>query len=184
MDDSDHRRQAARIEQLLEDLRSMAAGPVWQRIEELVQRLVQLYGAGLASWARHLQEAGVDEAVAPRVAGDELLGSLLLLHGLHPWPVERRVEAALERARPQLRAHVGEIVFLGLAGDVARVRLDGTGTTAEGVAERLIQRALGDAAPEIVRVEIDGAAPPEPRERPPALVQIGLPRPRPPEAPR
>jgi Fe-S cluster biogenesis protein NfuA len=167
--------QAARIDKLLDDLRSMAAGPVWQRIEELVQRLVQLYGTGLTRWSLHLREAGVlDDALAARLAGDELLASLLLLHDLHPWPVEQRVAQALERARPQLRSHLGELTLVGVEGDTARVRLEGGAPVTESAAGRLIHRAIFDAAPEIARVAVEGAAVPEPP--PERLVQIGLPR--------
>jgi Fe-S cluster biogenesis protein NfuA len=173
MDDS-RQQEAARIDQLLEDLRSMAAGPVWQRIEELVQRLVQLYGSGLYRYSAHLREAGVlDEALAARLAGDDLLASLLLLHDLHPWPLERRIAEALERARPQLRSHLGDFALAGVVGDTMRIRLDGGATVTDVAAERLIHRAVADAAPEIARVELEGAIRREPRE---ALVQIGLPR--------
>jgi hypothetical protein len=174
MDETQHQLEAKRIDQLLDDLRSLAAGPVWQRIEELVQRLVHLYGSGLARWSAHLQQAGaLDEALADRLAGDDLLASLLLLHDLHPWPVQRRIAHALEAARAELRGHVGEVVLLDVTGDTARVRLEGGATVTGGAAERLIHRAIADAAPEIARVELEGAARPEPRE---ALVQIGLPR--------
>jgi hypothetical protein len=167
---------AARIEQLLEDLRSLAAGPVWQRVEELVQRLLSLYGSGLERCLGHLAQLGrLDDALAERLASDDLLSPLLLLHGLHPWPVERRAREALERVRPQLSAHLGDFVFLGVEGDVARLRLTGT-PVADLSAERLVHRALVDVAPEISRVELEGLRAPPPRPRPEALVQIGLPR--------
>lgn len=177
MDDSQNQLEAGRIDRLLDDLRSMAAGPVWQRIEELVQRLVHLYGSGLGRFEAHLRQAGVlDEALAARLAGDDLLASLLLLHDLHPWPVDRRVAQALERARPQLRPHVGEVALVGVDGAVARVRLEGGASVTDGSAQRLIHRAIADIAPEIARVEVEGAVPAEPREHREALVQIGLPR--------
>jgi hypothetical protein len=184
MSDPDNDREAARIEQLLEDLRSMAAGPVWQRIEELVQRLVRLYGDGLGRILAHTGQAGrLDEVLAARLAEDDLVAGLLLVHGLHPWPVVRRARETLERARPQLQAHVGTFVLVGVEGEVARVRLEGGAQVPAETATRLLHRALVDAAPEIARVELEGAVGREP-VRPEALVQIGLPRTRPPtEAP-
>ena len=41
------------------------------------------------------------------VAGDELLGHLLLLHDLHPVDVGTRVASALEEVRPYLGSHGG-----------------------------------------------------------------------------
>jgi hypothetical protein len=173
--------ESARIEQLLEDLEAIAPGPVWQRVSELVQRLVQLYGAGLERCLGHLRAAGaLDQALADRLAGDDLLASLLLLHGLHPWPLERRVHEALERARPRLGPQLGAFELVAVEGEVARVRLERR-PAAELAADRLLHRALADAAPEIARVELEGfvvAAAPARRE---ALVQIGLPRDRTPE---
>jgi hypothetical protein len=165
--ENDHR-EADRIEQLLEELETLTARPVWLRIEELAQRLVQLYGSGLERMLGHLQAAGrLDEAIAERLASDELLSSLLLLHGLHPWPVEERVRRALERAAPQL-ADLGVFSLLAVEGEVARLRLDGPPPAAVS-AERLLYRALADAAPEILRVQVEGLTPPAP-----GLVQIDL----------
>jgi Fe-S cluster biogenesis protein NfuA len=158
--------EARRIEQLLDDVQSLAAGPVWARVEELVQRLVHLYGAGLARLITHVPPAAADQ-----VASDELVASLLLLHGLHPWPLERRVREALEQARPQLSAHVGTFTLVSVEGDLARLRLEGAPPSAALSAERLLHRALIDAAPEIARVEVEGVTRAEPAER---LVQIDL----------
>ena len=106
--ESDLRREGVRIEGLLDDLQALAAGPVWQRVEELVQRLVRLYGVGLGRLIDCVANGGtLDEAVAARVAQDELLASLLLLHGLHPWPTEVRVRRALETLRSELGPEVG-----------------------------------------------------------------------------
>jgi hypothetical protein len=158
--DSELHQEAKRIEQLLEDVKAIAGGPAWQRVEELVQRLVRLYGAGLERLMDHLARSGrLDEALAARLASDELLASLLLLHGLHPWSTAERVRRALELAWPELRAQVGELAVVAVEGDLVRLRLErqplGPGA-ADLPVERIVHRALADSAPEIVRVEIEG----------------------------
>jgi hypothetical protein len=181
------RREAERIEQLLEDVQAIAGRPAWQRVEELVQRLVRLYGGGLERVMGHLREAGrLDESLVARLAADDLVSSLLLLHDLHPWPAGERVRRALEQAGPQLRELVGELSVVAVEGDLVRLRLEGAprGPVAGVPVERLLHRALMDAAPEIGRVEVEGLAPPGEPARPPALVQIDLRQtPRAPERP-
>jgi hypothetical protein len=174
-DEGELRREADRIEQLLDDVRTMAGAPAYQRVEELVQRLVRLYGAGLSRLVQHLDQLGrLDQALATRLAEDPLLSSLLLLHGLHPHPVEQRVRHALELAAEELASYVGPVALVRVEGDVVHLRIDGSspvGVSPALSAERLLARVLQDAAPEINHVELEGA------RRPTAgLVQIDLSR--------
>jgi hypothetical protein len=67
--------RVARVERLLEE--------VDERGEELVQALLDMYGEGL----RRIL-ARTDPAV---LVEDELLSELLLLHDLHPVPLDARV---------------------------------------------------------------------------------------------
>jgi len=89
-----------RIELLLEA--SAAAGPVArERAEELVRLVVELYGTGLERVLELAHEAGaLDDDLLGALAADELVSSLLLVHGLHPYGVEERVERALDGVRP------------------------------------------------------------------------------------
>ncbi|MYS18493.1 NifU family protein, partial [Streptomyces sp. SID4982] len=66
-------------------------------------------------------------ALLDRVSGDELLAHLLVLHSLHPEPPERRAERAVERLRPAVRERGGDLEWLGVEGDVARVRVESGG---------------------------------------------------------
>jgi hypothetical protein len=173
--EEDLQKEADRIERLLEDVRELAGRPAWQRVEELVQRLVRLYGTGLARLLRHLDQLGrLDEALATRLGDDALLSSLLLLHGLHPQPVEERVRRALEQAGDELASYVGPVTVVRVADDVVHLRIAGSapvGATSALSVERLLARVLQDAAPEISHVELEGA------RRPNAgLVQIDLAR--------
>ena len=49
-----------------------------------------------------------------RLADDELVGSLLVLHDLHPDDVTVRVQAALDRVRPYLGSHAGGVTLTGV----------------------------------------------------------------------
>jgi len=86
--DEDLRREGDRIAHLIDDLAVVGGVPVRQRVEELVARLLHLYGTGLARLLGILGggDGGLDEATRARLRADPLLSSLLVLHGLHPDP--------------------------------------------------------------------------------------------------
>ena len=72
-----------------------------------------------------LAKAG-DELVG-ELARDELVGSLLLLYGLHPLDLETRVRQALEKVQPTLRSRGGSAELLELTEGAVRVRLETAG---------------------------------------------------------
>jgi Fe-S cluster biogenesis protein NfuA len=170
-----------RIARLLDDVRGMAGPSTWARVEELVQRLVRLHGAGLERVLAHAGEAGADGgALGARLADDELVSSLLLLHGLHPLPPAERLARAVEALRAQLAPQATlELVGLGEDG-VVSVRLafapGGCPSTGRALAAAVEQRLL-EAAPEVAGVRVEGAgaeaSPPRPQER---LVTLGRPQ--------
>ena len=152
MDDGEVRELVARVESLL--------GGLDDRATEVVQALVELYGEALARFV-----AGVDPTQ------DELLSHLLLVHDLHPVDVETRVHRALEEVRPYLGSHGGDVELVAVEDGVAHVRLEGTcnGCPSSTVTLRnAIEEAIMRAAPELERIDAEGAVEPQP-----ALVQIG-----------
>ncbi len=83
-EDSELRRESERIAQLIEDLGALAGAPVRQRAEELVRRLIHLYGEGLRRLMRIFAAEPLDPMARERLRADALLSSLLVLHDLHP----------------------------------------------------------------------------------------------------
>jgi Fe-S cluster biogenesis protein NfuA/nitrite reductase/ring-hydroxylating ferredoxin subunit len=170
---SEVQKVGARVEELLDALKSGGFGPAAGAAEELVGLLVGLYGDGLARILTVLDEhgaAGADMIAA--LADDPLVESLLLLHGLHPLDVDARIQQALDRVRPYLGSHAGGVEYLGVTDGVARLRLEGSchGCPSSTVTVQLaITGAVQDAAPEVTDVVVEGmTAPPEPK-----LLQIG-----------
>jgi hypothetical protein len=151
---------SARIERLLDELRTMVAPLAWQRVDELVTTIVDVYGRALAQLAA---------AVAPErrraLADEEPAATVLALHGLHPLPPDERIRRALEQLAPQL----GRVELVSLADGAARVRaLDAPAIAGAATA---IERLLQEAAPELQRIEIDGLREPATHG---TLVQIDL----------
>jgi hypothetical protein len=144
--------ESGRIQQLLDEVRDLSPSPAWERVEELMQRLLAMQGEALARLLAHARACGADGTLDARMASDDLLSSLLLLHGLHPVPARERVLRAMEELRPRLAARGVRAELIALENGVARVRVAGT---ADG-AEQALRRAVEDAAPELSAVEIEG----------------------------
>jgi Fe-S cluster biogenesis protein NfuA/nitrite reductase/ring-hydroxylating ferredoxin subunit len=153
------------IERLLAELRSDLRAPQMARVEELVRLVTDLYGAGLEHVVGVVVEAD-EEALSPaamlrRIVDDELVGSLLVLHGLHPHDLRTRLEQALDHVRPYLASHGGDVELLEVdetAGEV-RLRLVGScdGCPSSSVTLQLaVEAAIQEAAPEIVSIVADG----------------------------
>ena len=158
-DESRLRAESAEIENLLGEVQALVAGPAWQRVERLLGRVTQLYAAGLARALAHARAAGATGDFDERVAGDELLASLLVLHGLHPLAPAERVRRALAVVRAELDLADDELVLADVGEQTATIRAHGPlggGAMATRVAEAAIRRALENAAPELTTIDIAG----------------------------
>ena len=169
--DTDFRHSGERIEQLLEEIRKMASRPAWQRVDELMRLVVELYGEGLSRIVELMQFEGTVQELRERLLGDQLLASLLVLHGLHPRGVSARVSDALERVRPYLGSHGGdvELVSVDETSGVVKLRLGGScdGCPSSMVTVKLaVEGAIEELAPEITRVEVEGMADDNDRSKP------------------
>jgi len=145
-----------RIQTLLE---SSAAGgaAAYERAQQLVREVVELYGAGLQRIMRSLDDPASDNRWAERLATDDLVASLLLVHGLHPHDVRRRVSDALDRVRPYLGSHGGDVDLLGVDGDTVRLAFTGSCKSCPSSAvtlELAIEDAVRAAAPEVCAIEV------------------------------
>ncbi|EME52243.1 NifU family protein [Amycolatopsis decaplanina] len=155
-------------------LRELPEGRGKQITEELIRLVVGMYGEGLERVAVLLAEHDRDTLL--RLADDDLVGSLLLLHDLHPVDVDTRIQRALDRVRPYLGSHAGGVEYLGVDGDgVARLRLEGNcqGCPSSSLTVKMaIEGAIEQAAPEITGVEVAGVPAPDPD--PVTVLQVGM----------
>src|ERR1700748_1730847 len=90
-----------RIQTLLDSCAAGGAGAD-ERGQHRGREVVGLYGAGLD---RIIQLGDPD--LSERLATDDLVASLLLVHGLHPHDVHRRVSEALDPVRAYPGSHRG-----------------------------------------------------------------------------
>jgi Fe-S cluster biogenesis protein NfuA/nitrite reductase/ring-hydroxylating ferredoxin subunit len=125
--------------------------------------VADLYGAGIERIMDVMHQSGrLDDELLAALAADELVSGLLVVHGLHPYGVEERVERALEGVRPYLGSHGGDVELLEISEEgVVRLRLLGScdGCPSSSVTlELAVEGAIHEAAPEVSAIEIETAA--------------------------
>ena len=159
--DAQWRSAGDRIQTLLDSCAASGAA-AYERAQQLVREVVGLYGAGLER-IMQLGDPGQDKGLAERLAADDLVASLLLVHGLHPHDVHRRVSDALDRVRPYLGSHGGDVDLLDVTEDgVVRLAFTGSCKSCPSSAvtlELAVEDAVRAAAPEISSIEAVTAEP-------------------------
>jgi Fe-S cluster biogenesis protein NfuA len=161
LDDEAVAQRLAWLEDVLGRLEQMP-GPAAQTAMDAVSALTEVYGEALA---RVMDTVGD----GPALSGDMLLGHLLVLHDLHPDPVEARVRRALRGLDPQLRPRGVEATLDGIRDGVARVALAGGGCGSSlGQIQDLVEETLRAIAPELRAVESSRVA----ARRPAAFVPV------------
>jgi Fe-S cluster biogenesis protein NfuA/nitrite reductase/ring-hydroxylating ferredoxin subunit len=156
----DLRAVGERIDGLLEEFAAVADPRMRERAEELVRLLMELYGGALDRVLRIVDEAGRSDEIMDRLGSDDLVGSLLVLHNLHPLDVKTRILRALDRVRPYLGSHGGDVKLVRVADGVAYLRLEGSchGCPSSTITMKLaVEKAIEEAAPEVARIEVEGA---------------------------
>jgi Fe-S cluster biogenesis protein NfuA/nitrite reductase/ring-hydroxylating ferredoxin subunit len=152
-----------RVQELQAKLDSAGDPATRDLAEELVSAVVQMYGAGLERIVGSLLDSGEEGVrLAAALAEEELVAALLLIHDLHPVPLARRVEGALEQVRPYMESHGGDVELLSLEEGVARISLRGSCSDCAASAvtlELAIKQALEEAAPDLEGLEVEGMAP-------------------------
>jgi Fe-S cluster biogenesis protein NfuA/nitrite reductase/ring-hydroxylating ferredoxin subunit len=142
------------VERLLGELEALPDPFARQTATAAVQGVVELYGAGLERIVEEIA-ARDDGELAAALAGDDLVAHLLLLHGLHPVPLEARVLEALDSVRPYLESHGGNVELLEIDSRAVRLRLQGScsGCPSSSMTLKLaIEQAIRKTAPEIEEV--------------------------------
>ena len=173
-DETRWRRAGDRIQTLL-DASAGSGTVVRERTVQLAAELTDLYGAALERIMTATAEAAPE--LVERFAADELVASLLLVHGLHPHGVERRISDALDAVRPYLGSHGGDVALLEVTdaegGPVVRLQFAGNCRSCPSSAvtlEYAVEDAVRAAAPEIDSIEVVAAQSDSPES--PSLISV------------
>jgi hypothetical protein len=146
--------RVARIEGLVQKLEASADPASRRCAKELIQCLMELYGAGLERILEIVANDGdAGSGLIDSMARDQLVSSLLVLYGLHPDDFETRVMRALDKMRPVLRERGAGLEALAVSESTVRLKMTGAGSQE---LEKAVREALFESAPDAAEVIIEG----------------------------
>ncbi|NYF89872.1 NifU family protein [Tunturibacter empetritectus] len=167
------RLQTERVEKLAGRLQSAGDPEIRATALDLVQSVVELHGAALQRLVDSLLKTPAGEQALSEALENDLVSSMLLLHNLHPDDIETRVLRGIEKARPYLKSHGGDVDLAGVRDGIVHLRLHGTCGSCPGSSITLknaVEDALFEVAPDIVEIVSENAA--APKQSGPQLVTI------------
>jgi len=174
-EEKEFQQRIQKIEALVHRVEAIADAEARTSALELFQSIMDLHGAGLERMLSITFEAGQPgQNLIDEFGDDGLVSSLLLLYGLHPLDFDTRVMQALDKVRPYLQSHGGNVTLLRSKDRTVRLRLEGSCHGCSASAEtlkHLIEQAIYQAAPDIAGLEVEAV---EPQQAAPQLVQLGV----------
>lgn len=167
------------IDGLVREIEKVSDPAVRSLASQLVQSLMDLHGSGFERMLEIVHSRGeTGQEIIDEMGRDELVRSLLLLYGLHPLDLHSRVIEALEKSRPYLQSHGGnvELVRVSDAGAVT-LRLEGSCHSCPSSAVTLqstVEQAIYEAAPDVTAIIVEGAVQVQKIESPSQFVPLSV----------
>lgn len=156
--------QMQRVDELVQEIETWADPNLRSKAVELVQALMDFHGAGIDRMMDITANKGAAGfAIFDEFAKDDLVGNMLLLYGLHPLDIEERIKNALEKVRPSLNLHEGNVELLSVNDGIVHLRLQGNCDGCPSSALTLkhtIEEAIYAAAPDVVSIEVENLTEP------------------------
>ena len=156
---NDLAREGGHIQELVARLEEVRDPNARRMLQELLETTLSFYGHGLERILDVVEKVG-DSQVRNALLRDEGVRGLLLIHGLHPVPLEQRLGEALAKVRPYMESHGGNVELLSLENDFATLRLKGhcqTCPSSTVTLELAVRAAIEEACPDLAGFEVEGA---------------------------
>ena len=149
-----------RLQKLLAEVQALPYPGARELIQDCMESVLGFYGTGLKRILQVVSEDGPEgRKVFRDLIQDDVVKGLLLIHDLHPLNLEERLLEALDKVRPYLKSHGGNVELISLENDVARLRLQGTCQSCASSSvtlELAIRHAIEQACPDLVHFEVEG----------------------------
>ncbi|MGD0402974.1 MAG: NifU family protein [Candidatus Acidiferrales bacterium] len=163
------------IEALVHQIENVPDPALKATAKDLVQSLMELHGAAIERILEIVHQSSTSgPAIIEALGRDDLVRSLLLIYGLHPDGLETRVTQALEKTRPYLKSHGGNVSLLGVDDEGAvTLRLEGNchGCPSSSATLKLaVEEAIYEAAPDVTAIIVQGSI----EEKSPAIAFVPL----------
>lgn len=150
----------AKLHKLIQQLESSSDPATQSRVREIVQTMMDFHAQAIEKMLEQIAESETAGcALIDKLAEDDLISSLLLLYNLHPLDMESRIAQALEKVRPYLHSHGGNVELLSTADGIVRLRLQGSChgcPSSAATLKQTIETAIYEKAPDVVGIEVEG----------------------------
>jgi hypothetical protein len=131
------------IETLIRQIESSADPGTRAGVRELVEAILEYHGEGLTRILEIVRESGpAGETLVRSLAREPVIGSLLLLYGLHPDDFETRVRRAADTLRG--------VELISVSDGFIRLR-----TTSAAISRESVEQVIYSAAPETAGLDIE-----------------------------
>jgi Fe-S cluster biogenesis protein NfuA len=156
-------KQAEEIERLVREVEAITDAQLREKVVALVQSLLEFHRSGIQRLMQIISSEGDGAAsLLEKIAGDQLVASLLTLYGSHPLSIESRVGQAIDGLNSHPMLHSCTVELLGISDLVVRLRLvqDKNCHSSPQILRTAIQEALYEAAPDVEEIQfVEDAAP-------------------------
>jgi hypothetical protein len=165
-DVKDFRERVQQIGERVQQLGSIGDPTTRAKATELVQLLMELHGSAVERMLEVIfQSSNTGAKVIDELGEDPLVGSLLILYGLHPEDVQMRVEKKMKQVRSQLFKMGAEVTSIAVTGSDVGVRVNlaghACGSTTQNV-RAAVEDAIYEAAPDLTSLTVEGLDEPSP----------------------
>jgi Fe-S cluster biogenesis protein NfuA/nitrite reductase/ring-hydroxylating ferredoxin subunit len=154
-------RAGSRIQELVQQIDALPNSPARVLFQECLESVLAFYGHGLKRILEIVANSGAGgQKIYGDLIHDHVVRGLLLIHDLHPVDIETRLREALDKVRPYLKSHGGNVELISLKNEVAQLRLVGTCKSCASstvTLELAIRHAIEEACPDLIGFEVDGA---------------------------
>lgn len=144
-----------RIEELVNKLERAGDPELHTTALELVQSIMELHGAALGQLLDMVSQSTEGERLTEKFLADDLVASVLLLHGLHPEDMETRVLRALDKVRPSLQSNGGDVELVSIVDGIVKLRVQkdagGCGSTVVTM-KSAVEDAVTEVAPDAAQI--------------------------------
>jgi Fe-S cluster biogenesis protein NfuA/nitrite reductase/ring-hydroxylating ferredoxin subunit len=150
-----------RVQELIAEIDGITDANARELLQECIREVLAFHGLGLGRVLEVAKDASGSADVYEKLVDDSIVRGLLLIHGLHPVPLEARLRQALEKVRPYMESHGGNVELLSLDNDVARLQLVGHCKSCPSSAvtlELALKQAIEEACPDLLNFECEGVA--------------------------
>lgn len=150
----------AKLHKLIQQLETSADPATQARMREIVQTLMDFHAQAITQMLEQIADSEMAGCpLIDKLAENELISSMLLLYNLHPLDFETRIAQALDKVRPYLHSHGGNVELLSTENGIVRLRLQGSChgcPSSAATLKQTIETAIYEKAPDALGIEVEG----------------------------